>query len=157
MTSITCLFDVTQADLNWENENVRRGFEYCKILDGKGCKGSLRCNQPVSKAGLRTIRMETENSIRTARRFTSILKNSTPTQLRTGSADRRRCRMSSTTMENCFQYAGADTGELTMVFSFHHLKVDFMGNENGFSYPLISQKLKDIMFDWQVNMEEHNT
>lgn len=37
--------------------------------------------------------------------------------------------MSSTSMENCFGYAGEDSHELSMVFSFHHLKVDFMGNE----------------------------
>jgi glycosidase len=37
--------------------------------------------------------------------------------------------MSSTTMENCYKYAGEKTGELSMVFTFHHLKVDFMGNE----------------------------
>ena len=29
--------------------------------------------------------------------------------------------MSSTSIENCYQYAGRDTGELSMVFSFHHL------------------------------------
>ena len=32
-------------------------------------------------------------------------------------------------MQNCYQYAGADTGELSMVFSFHHLKkVDYVSN-----------------------------
>src|SRR5699024_1833499 len=64
--------------------------------------------------------------------------------------------MSSTSMENCFQYAGADSHELSMVFSFHHLKVDFMGNEKWVLVPFDFKKLKDILFDWQVNMAAHN-
>ena len=64
--------------------------------------------------------------------------------------------MSSTTMENCFQYAGADSHELSMVFSFHHLKVDFMGNEKWVLVPTDFQKLKDILFSWQTGMAEHN-
>ena len=33
--------------------------------------------------------------------------------------------MSSTNLENCVKYAGADQDELTMVFSFHHLTSGF--------------------------------
>ncbi len=54
--------------------------------------------------------------------------------------------MSSTSMENCYQYAGGDGKELSMVFSFHHLKVDFMGNEKWVLVPADFQKLKDILF-----------
>ena len=59
-------------------------------------------------------------------------------------------------MQNCYQYAGADTGELSMVFSFHHLKVDFVGNEKWVLVPFDFQKLKDILFSWQTGMSEHN-
>ena len=64
--------------------------------------------------------------------------------------------MSSTSIENCYSYAGADTEELSMVFSFHHLKVDFMGNEKWVLVPADFGKLKDILFTWQTKMEEHN-
>lgn len=64
--------------------------------------------------------------------------------------------MSSTSIENCYQYAGRETGELSMVFSFHHLKVDFMGNEKWVLVPADFQKLKDIIFEWQTKMAEHN-
>lgn len=63
--------------------------------------------------------------------------------------------MSSTTLENCYQYAGEDTGELSMVFSFHHLKVDFMGNEKWVMVPFDFQKLKDILYEWQTKMARH--
>ena len=43
-----------------------------------------------------------------------------------------------------------------MVFSFHHLKVDFMGNEKWVLVPADFQKLKDIIFEWQTKMAEHN-
>ena len=65
-------------------------------------------------------------------------------------------RLSSTSMENCFRYAGADCGELSMVFSFHHLKVDFMGNEKWVLVPTDFGKLKDILFSWQEGMAAHN-
>lgn len=55
-------------------------------------------------------------------------------------------------MENCFEYAGEDSHELSMVFSFHHLKVDFMGNEKWVLVPTDFQKLKDILFSWQIGM-----
>ena len=64
--------------------------------------------------------------------------------------------MSSTSMENCYQYAGADTGELSMVFNFHHLKVGFMGNEKWVLVPADFGKLKQILFDWQTQMSEHH-
>ena len=64
--------------------------------------------------------------------------------------------MSSTSMENCYRYAGADTGELSMTFSFHHLKVDFVGNQKWVLVPFDFQKLKDILFSWQTGMTEHN-
>ena len=41
---------------------------------------------------------------------------------------------------------GKNTGELTMVFNFHHLKVDFMGNEKWVLVPTDFMKLKHILF-----------
>lgn len=37
--------------------------------------------------------------------------------------------MSSTSLENCQQYASLDGRELSMTFNFHHLKVDYPGGE----------------------------
>ena len=39
--------------------------------------------------------------------------------------------MSSTSLENCQQYASLDGRELSMTFNFHHLKVDYPGGESG--------------------------
>ena len=64
--------------------------------------------------------------------------------------------MSSTSMENCFRYAGEGGKELSMVFNFHHLKVDFMGNEKWVLVPADFGKLKQILFSWQVGMARHH-
>lgn len=58
-------------------------------------------------------------------------------------------------MENCFRYAGEDSHELSMVFSFHHLKVDFMGNEKWVLVPADFGRLKKLLFSWQEGMAAH--
>ncbi|MFT6350274.1 MAG: trehalose-6-phosphate hydrolase [Psychromonas sp.] len=37
--------------------------------------------------------------------------------------------MSSTSLEQCQQYSAPDGKELSMVFNFHHLKVDYVKGE----------------------------
>ena len=153
------LFDVTQADLNWENENVRREVQnIVKFWMEKGVKGfRFDVINLISKAGFeddpdgdgRKFYTDGPKIHQYLKELNANSFGQDPQIVTVG-------EMSSTTMENCFQYAGADTGELTMVFSFHHLKVDFMGNEKWVLVPADFQKLKDNMFDWQVNMAEHN-
>lgn len=153
------LFDVTQADLNWENENVRREVQnIVKFWMEKGVKGfRFDVINLISKAGFEDDPDGDGRKFYTdGPKIHQYLKGLNVNSFGQDPQIVTVGEMSSTTMENCFQYAGADTGELTMVFSFHHLKVDFMGNEKWVLVPAYFQKLKDIMFDWQVNMEEHN-
>ena len=153
------LFDVTQADLNWENENVRREVQnIVKFWMEKGVKGfRFDVINLISKAGFENDPDGDGRKFYTdGPKIHQYLKELNANSFGQDPQIVTVGEMSSTTMENCFQYAGADTGELTMVFSFHHLKVDFMGNEKWVLVPADFQKLKDIMFDWQVNMEEHN-
>ena len=37
--------------------------------------------------------------------------------------------MSSTSINNCIKYSGENSGELSMVFHFHHLKVDYKDSD----------------------------
>ena len=59
-------------------------------------------------------------------------------------------------MENCFKYSGKDENELSMVFNFHHLKVDYKNKDKWALQPFDFQELKDILNSWQVGMQEHN-
>ena len=153
------LFDVSQADLNWENENVRREIQkILKFWMEKGVKGfRFDVINLISKACYE------DDDIGDGRRFYTdgpkihqYLKEMHDTTFGQADGFVTVGEMSSTTIDNCYQYAGRDTGELSMVFSFHHLKVDFMGNEKWVLVPADFQKLKDIIFEWQTKMAEHN-
>lgn len=153
------LFDVTQADLNWENENVRREIQkIVRFWMEKGVKGfRFDVINLISKAAFE------DDADGDGRKFYTdgpkihqYLKELHDATFGAGDGIITVGGMSSTSMENCYRYAGADTGELTMVFSFHHLKVDFMGNEKWVLVPADFGKLKDILFGWQTGMAEHN-
>ena len=64
--------------------------------------------------------------------------------------------MSSTSVENCIGYTNPDNHELDMVFSFHHLKVDYVNKEKWTSMPFDFKELKQLMNDWQVEMQKGN-
>ncbi len=64
--------------------------------------------------------------------------------------------MSSTTIEACVGYSNPDNNELDMVFSFHHLKVDYANGEKWTSMPFDLPSLKRILDDWAHGMQEAN-
>ena len=153
------LFDPTQADLNWENPRVRKELQnVIRFWMGKGVKGfrfdvvnliSKGSYESDDKGGGR--RFYTDGP-----RVHEFLHELNEATFGTDAEIITVGEMSSTSMENCYKYAGADTGELSMVFSFHHLKVDFVGNEKWVLVPFDFQKLKDILFSWQTGMSDHN-
>ena len=153
------LFDKTQADLNWENPAVRKEVQdIVRFWMGKGVKGfRFDVVNLISKGEYADDfegdgrRFYTDGP--RIHEFLHELNQESfgqdPDIITVG-------EMSSTSMENCFRYAGADCGELSMVFSFHHLKVDFMGNDKWVLVPTDFGKLKDILFSWQEGMAAHN-
>lgn len=153
------LFDVTQPDLNWDNQNVRTEIQkIVRFWMEKGVKGfRFDVVNLISKA-------EFEDDFEgDGRRFytdgPNIHKYIKELHDMTFGTDIQIVtvgEMSSTSIENCYEYAGAETGELSMVFSFHHLKVDFMGNEKWVLVPADFGKLKQIIFEWQTKMAEHD-
>ena len=154
------LFDRTQADLNWENPEVRR--ELCDVVRfwmGRGVKGfRFDVVNLISKGAFEDDpdpdgdgRMFYTDGPRVHEFLRELNRESfgrDPEIVTVG-------EMSSTSMENCFLYAGEDSGELSMVFSFHHLKVDFVGNEKWVIVPTDFARLKSLLFGWQKGMAEH--
>ncbi|MGO5028513.1 alpha,alpha-phosphotrehalase [Candidatus Agathobaculum pullicola] len=153
------LFDPTQADLNWENPRVRKELQnVIRFWMGKGVKGfRFDVVNLISKGSY-----ESDNEGDGRRFYTDgprvheFLHELSAATFGTDTEIITVGEMSSTSMENCFRYAGADMGELSMVFSFHHLKVDFVGNEKWVLVPFDFGKLKNILFSWQTGMSEHN-
>lgn len=152
------LFDVSQPDLNWDNEEVRKEIQKIILFwMEKGVKGfRFDVVNLISKGDF------ADDECGDGRRFytdgPNIHKYLKELNAQTFGRDAEIVtvgEMSSTSMENCFQYAGEKSGELSMVFNFHHLKVDFVGNEKWVLVPVDFMKLKKILFDWQEGMEKH--
>ena len=153
------LFDKTQADLNWDNPEVRQEVaDVVRFWMDKGVRGfRFDVINLISKDAFE------DDDRGDGRRFYTdgprIHEYLQELNQRTFGRDPGIItvgEMSSTTMENCFRYAGADGRELSMVFSFHHLKVDFMGNEKWVLVPIDFAKLKEILFSWQSGMAAHD-
>ena len=153
------LFDVTQPDLNWDNEEVRKEIQkIVKFWMAKGVEGfRFDVVNLISKGEFK------DDYEGDGRRFYTdgpnihkYLQELNETTFGTDAEIITVGEMSSTSMENCYRYANEDGKELSMVFSFHHLKVDFMGNEKWVIVPFDFQKLKNILFDWQTHMAENH-
>ena len=152
------LFDVSQADLNWENPRVCeecadivnfwyekgiRGFRFDVInLISKGCFA----DDPNLFDG-RQYYTDGPHVHEYLKRLNALSFGRYDDVMTVG-------EMGNTTIENCVQYAGADTGELDSVFSFHHLKVDYKDGNKWTLMPFDFMKLKELLFSWQTGMQE---
>ena len=150
------LFDVTQADLNWENEAVRdHVYEMMNYWVDKGVDGfRLDVINLISK------NQDFPEDTSDGRKFYTdgpkihdylqdmheqVFKDKD--LITVG-------EMSSTSIDNCVKYTRPDRNELSMTFSFHHLKVDYPNGEKWTKAPFDLDALKTILTDWQVGMHE---
>lgn len=153
------LFDTTQADLNWENPELRA--ELYQILDfwiAKGIKGfRFDVVNLISKGSYEDDHEGDGRRFYTdGPRIHEFLQEMNQRTFGAHADIITVGEMSSTSMEACYRYAGAQTNELTMVFNFHHLKVDFAGHDKWVMVPPDFAKLKSLLFSWQTNMAEHD-
>lgn len=151
------LFDVTQADLNWENEEVRRHvFEMMNFWFNKGVDGFrldvinlISKNQEFPDDETGDGRKYYTDGPRIHEYIHLMNKEvfSKQDALTVG-------EMSSTTIDNCVKYTNPERQELSMTFNFHHLKVDY---PNGNKWTLADfdfLQLKEILSTWQVEMNK---
>ena len=153
------LFDVSQPDLNWDNPEVRAELQkVVRFWMEKGVKGfRFDVINLVSKEALEDdFEGDGRRFYTDGPRIHEYLKELNVNSFGQNPEIITVGEMSSTSMENCFSYAGEDSNELSMVFSFHHLKTDFMGNEKWVLVPNDFMKLKNILFGWQTGMAENN-
>ncbi|MDR4887929.1 alpha,alpha-phosphotrehalase [Fredinandcohnia sp. QZ13] len=155
------LFDVTQADLNWENEEVRQKvYDMMTFWFEKGVDG---------------FRLDVINLISKDQRFPDDDGSVPPGDGRKFYTDGPRVHefmhemnqrvfskydsmtvgeMSSTTIDDCINYSNPEREELSMTFNFHHLKVDYPNGDKWTVADFDFQALKRILSTWQVEM--HN-
>ncbi|WP_174733598.1 alpha,alpha-phosphotrehalase [Mesobacillus harenae] len=155
------LFDVTQADLNWENQQVRSEvFEVMTYWLNKGVDG---------------FRLDVINLISKDPRFLDDDGKIAPGDGRKFYTDGPRVHeflhevnqevfskyemmsvgeMSSTSIDECIKYTKPDRQELDMVFNFHHLKVDYPNGDKWTAADFNFIDLKKILSEWQIRMHE---
>lgn len=151
------LFDVTQADLNWENPKVRKELiEIVRFWAEKGIDGlRLDVINLISK-DQRFPNDETGDGRKyytdgpRIHEFLHEINQAvfSPYQMMTVG------EMSSTSLENCILYTRPDREELDMTFQFHHLKVDYPNGEKWTKAMFDFIELKKILSKWQVGMNE---
>lgn len=154
------LFDKTQADLNWENPEVRD--ELCDILKFWMEKGVFGFRFDVINLISKPEEFLDDNEGDGRRFYTDGKKMHAylkEINERTFGRDERIVtvgEMSSTSVGNCVKYAGKDTHELSMVFSFHHLKVDYKDKQKWALKPFDFLELKELLFTWQIEMQKED-
>lgn len=151
------LFDVTQADLNWDNPEVRDELkDIIRFWKAKGVSGfRFDVINLISKP--ENLENDYEGD---GRRFYTdgprvheFLKELVAD---TGIADMITVgEMSSTTIDNCIKYSNPSEKELSMVFSFHHLKVDYKNGNKWELMPYDKSALKKLFKDWQEQMSKN--
>ena len=152
------LFHVSQADLNWENPNVRRAcYDIVNFWIDKGVKGfRFDVINLISKPetyeddltgngkkyytdGPKIHEYLQELNRETFGRFDDMITVG---------------EMSSTTLENSIRYSNPDSHELSMIFSFHHLRIDYPSGNKWEIQPFRFHDLKKNLFTWQREMEK---
>ena len=152
------LFDVTQADLNWENPAVRAELaDILRFWKGKGIKGfRFDVVNLISKP-----EVYEDDHQGDGRRFYTDGRNVhkyLQELVAAGGIDGMITvgEMSSTSLENCIGYTNPDRHELSMSFSFHHLKVDYKNGDKWSLMPPDRMALKNLFTQWQEGMEAGN-
>lgn len=152
------LFDVSQADLNWENPAVRA--ELAKVLrfwKEKGVEGfrfdvvNLISKPEVFEDDHQGDGRRFYTDGRNVHRYLQEL-------VAAGGIDGMVTvgEMSSTTLENCIGYTAPDRHELSMCFNFHHLKVDYKNGDKWALMPPDRHALKELFAHWQEGMQAHD-
>ena len=149
------LFDVTQADLNWDNPDVRQAlyqivnywidfgvdgfrFDVINLIS----KGEFRDSDKIGKE-FYTDGPKVHEYLHELNQHTFGDKH----MMTVG-------EMSSTTIDHCIKYSNPERKELSSVFNFHHLKVDYPNGEKWAKGSMDFQQLKKILMDWQLGIYE---
>ncbi|ELI4028076.1 alpha,alpha-phosphotrehalase [Staphylococcus pseudintermedius] len=151
------LFDVTQADLNWDNPEVRHAlyeminywidfgvdgfrFDVINLISKDTFEDSNEIGKEYYTDGPRV-----HDYIHEMNRHTF------------GDRDMMTVgEMSSTSIDHCIQYTNPERQELSSVFNFHHLKADYRDGQKWTNQKFDLLQLKQILMEWQTKMYAGN-
>lgn len=155
------LYAPSQADLDWHNPDVRN--ESIKVINfwrHKGVKGFrfdvinvtgkdenlVDSTDPVEEKHLYTDTPVVQKYLKELNAKSFGLD---PNAVTVG-------EMSSTSIANSIAYTDPKNHELSMVFTFHHLKVDYENGQKWTDMPFSFKDLKSILTNWQEKMDQGN-
>lgn len=149
------LFDKTQADLNWDNPEVRE--ELKNVLRFWKKKGIIGFRFDVVNLISKPAVFQDDDTGDGRRFYTDgphVHEYLKELVADAGIGDMVTVgEMSSTSLDNCIRYTNPNEKELSMTFSFHHLKVDYRdGNKWELQSPNLA-KLKELLTTWQLEMQ----
>lgn len=152
------LFDRTQADLNWDNPEVRKELQKVLLFwKDKGIR-AFRFDVVNLISKPEVFEDDTEGD---GRRFYTdgphiheYLKEMVASAGLTDSVTVGE--MSSTNLSDCIMYSNPDERELSMCFSFHHLKTDYQDGDKWRLGENNLDELKRLLSTWQEGMQEGN-
>ena len=155
------LYDVTQADLNWHNPNVRQElYKVVRFWLDKGVKGFRFDVLNVIGKDPDLIDSEKPGSSQEKSLYTDTpIVHKWINEMNQATFGQREDivtvgEMSSTTVENGIRYTNPQENELSMIFSFHHLKVDYEEGEKWSNPSFDFIELKAILDEWQQGMSD---
>lgn len=153
------LYDPSQADLDWHNPDVRhevfkvinfwrsngvQGFRFDVINVTGKAKKLVDSTDPIEEKSLYT---DTPVVHKYLKEMNAASFGQDPDSVTVG-------EMSSTTIPNSIEYSKPSEHELSMVFTFHHLKVDYDHGNKWSKVPFDFMKLKQLFTDWQEKMDQ---
>lgn len=153
------LYDRTQADLDWHNPAVRKElFKVVNFWHDKGVKGFrfdvinvIGKDETLADApqNIASKLLYTDQPI--VHQYLKELNEKTfgqdPDSITVG-------EMSSTNIPNSVAYTKKENHELSMVFTFHHLKVDYKNGQKWTKMPFDFYALKQCLNEWQIGMSD---
>lgn len=153
------LYDPTQADLDWHNPEVRKELEdVVNFWRGKGVRGFRFDVINVIGKSEDLVDSTDPSEEKTLYTDTPVvhdyLKELNRTTFGQDEDSITVGEMSSTTIPNSVRYTNPKEKELSMVFTFHHLKVDYKDGEKWTKTPFDFMKLKGLLSSWQTGMTE---
>ncbi|UTH13767.1 alpha,alpha-phosphotrehalase [Macrococcus equipercicus] len=149
------LFDVTQADLNWENSKLRQEiYDMINYWIDFGMDGfRFDVINLISKAEYKNSEAIGKELYTDGPRVHEFLHELNRNTFGDKEGFMTVGEMSSTTLEHCIKYTNPERRELSSVFNFHHLKVDYKDGEKWSEQPFDFVELKQILFKWQLGIQ----
>ncbi|MFC6181288.1 alpha,alpha-phosphotrehalase [Lactiplantibacillus daowaiensis] len=151
------LYDVSQADLDWHNPAVRQAAaDIVNYWQAKGVRGfrfdvinviGKDAELQDAPAGMSSKMLYTDRPI--VHEYLQALNAASFGQ---HTHDVTVGELSSATLANSVAYTQPDRHELSMVFNFHHLKVDYDHDNKWTDRPFDFMALKQIINEWAQGM-----